>query len=223
MVKAVIFDMYETLITHYDCPLYFGTQMAEDAGIPPERFLPMWRMTEYDRTIGEMTLENVLEIILKENDCYSEELMDKIVKKRISTNEECFENLHPEIIPLLSKLKEMGIYVGLISNCFSEEAIVIRKSKLFPYFDKVYLSYEQGLAKPDEEIFARCIRDLGVEPRECIYIGDGGSRELEAAKQVGMKPLQATWYLKSGTTQPTGRKEGFLQLETPLELMGYVE
>ena len=30
MIKAVIFDMYETLITLFDSPLYFGTQMAAD-------------------------------------------------------------------------------------------------------------------------------------------------------------------------------------------------
>lgn len=33
MIKAVIFDMYETLITLFQSPLYFGTQMAIDAGI----------------------------------------------------------------------------------------------------------------------------------------------------------------------------------------------
>ena len=27
VIKAVIFDMYETLITLFDSPLYFGTQM----------------------------------------------------------------------------------------------------------------------------------------------------------------------------------------------------
>ena len=32
MIRAVIFDMFETLITHYKCPLYFGAQMAADAG-----------------------------------------------------------------------------------------------------------------------------------------------------------------------------------------------
>lgn len=31
MTKAVIFDMYETLITLFESPFYFGTQMASDA------------------------------------------------------------------------------------------------------------------------------------------------------------------------------------------------
>ena len=30
MIKAVIFDMFETLITHFKSPLYFGKQIAED-------------------------------------------------------------------------------------------------------------------------------------------------------------------------------------------------
>lgn len=33
MIKAVIFDMYETLITLHEAPLYFSAQMAEDMGI----------------------------------------------------------------------------------------------------------------------------------------------------------------------------------------------
>ena len=33
MIKAVIFDMYETLITQYSNPQYFGRHIAKDAGI----------------------------------------------------------------------------------------------------------------------------------------------------------------------------------------------
>lgn len=53
MTRAIIFDMFETLITHYRSPQYFGTQMAEDAGIPADKFQVLWRPTEHERTIGE--------------------------------------------------------------------------------------------------------------------------------------------------------------------------
>ena len=69
MTRAVIFDMFETLITHYHSPLYFGTQMAADAGIPEDKFQALWRSTEHERTIGKLTLEEALEIILRENHC----------------------------------------------------------------------------------------------------------------------------------------------------------
>lgn len=43
MTKAVIFDMYETLITLFESPVYFSTQMAEDTGITEEDFQNSWR------------------------------------------------------------------------------------------------------------------------------------------------------------------------------------
>lgn len=222
MIKTVIFDMYETLITHYQSPLYFGKQMAADAGIPESKFRELWDATESDRTIGKVALEHVIETILRDNGRYSEELFQKIVQKRSQVKEECFRHLHREIIPLLSSLKESGMKIGLISNCFSEEVIVIRKSVLFPYFDAVCLSYEQGIQKPDVEIYRRCVDQLDVTTGECLYVGDGGSHELEAAREVGMNAVQAVWYLREGTNQPCGRKADFQQIEKPLDLLRVV-
>lgn len=223
MTKAVIFDMYETLITHYNCPLYFSTEMAADAGISVEKFQPLWRSTEYERTVGKMNFEDVITRILEENNCYSEVVLKKIADKRTAIKEECFKHLHDEIIPMLEALKEKGIKIGLISNCFSEEAVVIRRSVLFPYFDEVCLSYEEGLQKPDVEIYRRCVDKLSVAPQECVYVGDGGSFELETAKELGMKAVQAVWYLKEGTFQPKGRMKEFEQAERPLEVLEYVK
>lgn len=223
MTKAVIFDMYETLITHYNCPLYFSTEMAADAGIPVEKFQPLWRSTEYERTVGKMSFEDVITRILEENNCYSEVVLKKIADKRTAIKEECFKHLHDEIIPMLEALKEKGIKIGLISNCFSEEAVVIRRSVLFSYFDAVCLSYEQGVQKPDKEIYLRCMDKLSVASQECVYVGDGGSFELETAKELGMKAVQAVWYLKEGTFQPKGRMKGFEQAERPLDVLKYVE
>lgn len=219
MIKAVIFDMYETLITHYESPLYFGAQMAQDAGIPEEDFKKLWRSTESDRAIGKLTLEEALEIVLRSNQCYSEELLNKLAMKRKAAKVECFRHLHSEIIPMLRELQKRGLRIGLISNCFSEEAEVIRESELFPFFDAAYLSYEQGIQKPEKEIFIRCMDCLSVKAEECVYVGDGGSFELETASELGMTAVQAVWYLKEGTTQPSKRNRNFSQVETPLGIL----
>lgn len=221
MTRAVIFDMYETLVTHYQSPLYFGSQMAKDAGIPEARFLELWNPTGHDRTIGKMTLEEALEMILRKNQCYSEKLVKDIVEKRIATKKECFHHLHSEIIPMLSKLKERGILIGLISNCFSEEVDVIRQCELFSYFDAVYLSFEQGTQKPDEEIYTRCIGELSVKAAECLYVGDGGSNELEAAKALGMMAVQATWYFRE--EDRSRLKQDFSQAERPPDILNYLK
>ena len=219
MIRAVIFDMFETLATFYESPIYFGSQIAKDAGIPEESFNALWRPTEYARSIGEMTLEQTLETILREHGCYSEKLLADIVAKRVASKHECFRHIHPDIIPMLAKLKERGILIGLISNCYSEEVEAIRQSALFPYFDAVYLSYEQGVWKPDEEIFRRCMEGLSVEAAECLYIGDGGSYELETAAKLGMTALQAAWYFKEELVQLAERKADFVQLENPMDVL----
>lgn len=216
MIKAVIFDMYETLITLFDSPVYFCTQMAEDAGIPKEDFQIRWRMTEEDRTTGSVTVDEVIGDILKANNCFTMEKMKTIMEKRIRYKREVFEHMHPEIIPLLETLKSKGYKIGLISNCHSEEAMVIKQSILFPYFDAVCLSYEEGIKKPNYRIFERCMEKLCVDAADCLYVGDGGSRELETAREIGMHPVQAVWYLKEGTTQPTGRMREFTNIENPL-------
>lgn len=225
MTKAVIFDMYETLITHYNCQLYFGAEMAKDAGVTKEEFFRVWRTDEYEwmRTIGKMTLEELLTMTLKDVGKFSQELVEKLAAKRVETKVECFHHLHPQIIPMLENLKKQGLKIGLISNCYFEEAKVIRDSELFPYFDAVCLSCELGIRKPEEEIYKVCMKELSVEAPECVYVGDGGSYELETAKKLGMKPIQATWYFKEGTTQPSGPKAEFIQAKEPMDVFGFLE
>ena len=52
-----------------------------------------------------------------------------------------------------------------------------------------------------------------------MYVGDGGSFELETAEKIRMHAAQAVWYLRDGVGQPVGRKAGFLHLETPMQVL----
>lgn len=224
MIKAVILDMYETLITQFESPLYYGTQIAEDVGIPKEDFLPSWRETEKDRATGKMTFEESIKIVLEEKQLFSEELFHKIVDKRIAIQADCFNHLHEAVLPMLFELEEKGIKIGLISNCFSEEAELIHKSVLYPYFDVSCLSYEEGITKPDKEIYFRCMDRLGVTPEECIYVGDGGSQELETARKLGLQAVQAVWYRSpKGEGRMAELLTEFEQVNSPLEIVKKVE
>ena len=40
--------------------------------------------------------------------------------------------------------------------------------------------------KPDPRIYRLAAERLGVEPRDCLYVGDGIGRELPGAAEVGM-------------------------------------
>ena len=219
MNKAVIFDMYETLITHYTTDLYFSEDMARDAQVEYEDFYRIWKGTDADRTLGKMTFREVIKRILVENNAWSQEKFDLIIKKRTQTKEKLFEKLHPEIISMLEDIKAKGMKIALISNCFDEEAAVIRKSILAPYFDVLCLSCELGMRKPEKGIFTKCLEELNLSPKECVYCGDGGSSELEAASGFGMKCFQACWYFSPNNEGILSRKDGFDQLEKPLELV----
>lgn len=58
------------------------------------------------------------------------------------------------------------------------------------YFDRLYLSYEMGVTKPDVEIFRRMIEDSGIVPEETLFVDDGISN-IEAARSLGFDTLHA--------------------------------
>ncbi|MBO4485050.1 MAG: HAD family hydrolase [Lachnospiraceae bacterium] len=194
MIKAVVFDMFETLVTLFKGRTYFSENIAEDLGIPVDAFRDAWHKTELDRTIGMYTLEDGLRKSLEMLDACTDEAVELVVRKRREGLTDTFNNIPDEIINLLTELKKRGILIGVISNCFSDECEMIHNSKLFPFFDSAKLSYEQGTFKPNPVIFYRMLDELGLEPNECLYVGDGGSRELLAATAIGMKAVQAEWF-----------------------------
>lgn len=220
MIKAVIFDMFETLVTLFTGPVYMGKEIAEEIGISEAKFREIWNPTDEARTLGKRTLEDVIEESLRVNNRYSRELLESIITKRKRMLQTSFEpaNIHPEIIPMFQALKEQKIKIGLITNCYFEERDIIKNSVLFEYFDVMCMSCELSMKKPDTAIFERCLKDLGLEAQECLYVGDGGNLELETAQAVGMHPLQAAWYLKDGTRQPAKRKAEFAQAESPMDV-----
>ena len=57
---------------------------------------------------------------------------------------------------------------------------------IFEVFDKVFLSFQLGLIKPDKEIYNLVIRDLGVSPQEIFYTDDRCAL-VESAKSLGMR------------------------------------
>ena len=194
MIKAVIFDMFETLVTLFEGRTYFGENIAADVGADPAEFRREWHAIEGERSIGKYTIEEGLEIVLKKLDMYTEEKVKLAAANRRKALADTFSAIPDESYRLLSELKGRGIKIGLITNTFSDERDFIRESALYPYFDVALISYEQGICKPDRRMFGMMTEMLGVKPDECLYVGDGGSGELYAAKEAGMKPLQCTWF-----------------------------
>lgn len=194
MIKAVIFDMFETLVTLFTGKTYFSEDIAADLGISLDDFRREWHVTEKDRSTGKYTIGEGLAIALKQLGVYSEDKVKLAAEHRKQALTDTFTAIPEETVNLLRDLRKAGKKTGLITNTFSDERDFIRESELYPLFDAALISYEQGICKPAPELFRRMTELLGVEPGECLYVGDGGSRELFAAREAGMKAVQCTWF-----------------------------
>ncbi|MBO4738554.1 MAG: HAD family phosphatase [Bacteroidales bacterium] len=54
------------------------------------------------------------------------------------------------------------------------------------FFDKVYLSYQLGICKPDEQIYRLMIADSNLVPEQCFYLDDGMAN-VEMGKKMGFQ------------------------------------
>ena len=57
------------------------------------------------------------------------------------------------------------------------------------YFDKLYLSYEIGVTKPDREIFDRMVLDSGIKPEETLFVDDG-KNNIVVGQELGFHTYQ---------------------------------
>jgi len=57
---------------------------------------------------------------------------------------------------------------------------------LCDYFDKCYLSYEMGMAKPDAMIFETLLTDACLQAEECLLLDDG-AKNIEQAHKLGIQ------------------------------------
>ena len=64
-------------------------------------------------------------------------------------------------------------------------------NKLEDFFDKIFLSQELHLQKPDPEIFKTAIRELGAFPAETIFLDDSPINTAAAAA-CGLQTLTVT-------------------------------
>jgi putative hydrolase of the HAD superfamily len=91
----------------------------------------------------------------------------------------------------LDALRARGLELGVITNGGSE----MQRRKLVGLgldrsFDVVLVSEEEGVRKPDAEIFRRALARLEVDAREAIFVGDHPVADVEGAHRAG---LLAVW------------------------------
>ena len=98
--------------------------------------------------------------------------------------------LFPETAKTLEALRQQGLFVGLITNGYSSmQGRKLDISGLRPLLDLSVVSGDEGIRKPDPEIFRRAAARLGVPPADCVYVGDHPYYDLSGATNAGMRVI----------------------------------
>ena len=92
-------------------------------------------------------------------------------------------------VDALTELRESGVRVGLISNCTEEVALVWDATPLAPLIDVAVFSATAGAVKPEARIYELACEALGVDARDCLFVGDGANDELAGAARAGLTPV----------------------------------
>lgn len=90
------------------------------------------------------------------------------------------------VIDTLIEIKARGLKRGLVTNT-SQVVADLWPDSVFPgHLDASILSVHVKLRKPDPAIYLVACNQLGVDPTDCLFVGDGGANELTGAANVGM-------------------------------------
>lgn len=95
---------------------------------------------------------------------------------------------YPGVRKTILEIRKMGYKTGLVSDGPRLKVWMrLVKSGLDDLFDTVVTYDDTCKRKPSPEPFLKACEELGVKPEECIFVGDWPERDIEGAKNVGMK------------------------------------
>ena len=94
------------------------------------------------------------------------------------------EELYPDVLPSLQRLRVAGYRTGVAGNHFADFANTLRRMNA--PLDFIGSSEEWGVQKPSPEFFARIVQTAGVPPAEIAYVGDRLDNDVLPSKAAGM-------------------------------------
>jgi len=201
MIKAVFFDLYNTLVG-YDPPREeiqakvlkeFGIEVSPEAFRHPLVIADEFIYQEHARSpLSKRSKEETMAlyaqyqgIVLKEAGIdVSPELITGILGKWQQSNYKLV--LFDDVMPALIHLKELGLILGLISNVDRDITSLWQELGLSALLQVVVTSQEVGFNKPQPEIFQEALKQAGVKSSEAIYVGDQYQIDVVGANGAGM-------------------------------------
>lgn len=196
--QAVIFDLFYTLISVGFASSYRPLTF-EILGVGREQWNTQLLEKSRDRLTGkEKDPSTIVEKMARAIDpAIPDELIAKATTNRLKLFERAMVEVPKTTNRVLSRLKGAKKKIGLVSNADVTEIAGWKKSPLSGHFDSVVFSCEVGYVKPEREIYKLCLRELQTHSDECVFVGDGGSQELEGARSLGLTTVMFTGIIRN--------------------------
>ena len=200
MIKAIIFDLDNTLLDFMkmkSVSIHAAVDGMINAGMSINKTKSIDEIYSIYNTKGYEHQEVFNEFIVNTLGEINYKFLAAAIVEYKKAKEKSL-NLYNDVFPTLNKLLDMGLRLGIVSDAPSREAwIRLYSLMLHNKFEHVVTFNDTGFHKPAKEPFLKISEKLKLELSECMMVGDWPDRDIQGAKQVGMK----TAFAKYGSTE----------------------
>lgn len=115
-----------------------------------------------------------------------------------------------DIIETLTKLRDAGLKLGILSNTFVNACSLDRHLEelaILEFFPMRIYSYQYNFRKPSLKIFRVAVECIETPPENILFVGDRINKDVNGALEAGMKPVLITAYTNAGKKRPEGTIE----------------
>lgn len=124
-IQAVFFDLFETLITEFEDgqrKTVRSVDYFELFGLRNEDFKLEWGNRQVQRMTGLLPnyISAIQDILESRHLKIDSQVLGRLYHDRILEKKIPFQQIHPEIIRTLDRLRAMDVKLGIISNCSEE-------------------------------------------------------------------------------------------------------
>jgi putative hydrolase of the HAD superfamily len=191
--RAALFDLYGTLISPGPASARTAVvrAMAAELGADPDAYVAAVRESFDERARGKLGgLEETLLVLAgRVGATPAPAAVARAAVLRLSFARRLL-NAPCETLGVLGSLCQAGVLTALVSDCTIETPTQWPTSSLARLMQATAFSCLLGVRKPDPGIYLHAVAQLGVAPEECLFVGDGGSRELTGAAALGMRAVR---------------------------------
>lgn len=190
-IKAVIFDLDGTLLDTLEDLADSMNHVLAEYGFP-ERSL-----SEIRQFVGNGVRRLVERAVCYPNDPKPEQkdLLDRMFASMKAYYESHCNGKtapYPGIKKTLEQLKQDGLKLGIVSNKL-DAAVKELNAVYFADWIPVAVGDRPGCrVKPAADLLQAAVAELGVEPSECLYVGDS-EVDVQTAANAGIPCITALW------------------------------